>query len=318
MAKKENKKRRFHTTSFSERIKKGKNLFIVYILLRLAIILVMVAQFFNGNYENVFLCVLSLILFTVPSFIEDNYHIDIPNTLEIIVLCFIFAAEILGEIASYYVRYPFWDTALHTTTGFLAAAVGVSLVDILNSNDKIRFDVSPIFMAVVAFCFSMTIAVLWEFIEFGMDYFFGTDMQKDTIIHTINTVALDQTKTNKVVSIKNIGSVVVNGEDLGLGGYLDIGLFDTIKDMAVNFVGAIVFSIIGYFYVKNKGNGRFAKRFIPTKVRTSDEEIALDEGIDSTENNRCIGRKAQKMYQSSISSSPVNDNPRKKKNSRND
>ncbi len=281
MDKRDKKKKRFHMTSLSERIKKGKKLFVVYILLRLAIILVMIAQFFNGNYENVFLCVLSLILFTIPSFIEDNYHIDIPNTLEIIILVFIFAAEILGEISSYYVRYPFWDTALHTTTGFLAAAVGFSLVDILNSNERIRFNLSPIFMTVVAFCFSMTIAVIWEFIEFSIDYIFGLDMQKDTVIHTINSVMLDPTKSNKVVSIKNIGSVVVNGVDLGLDGYLDIGLYDTIKDMAVNFVGAIVFSIIGFFYVKGKGKGSFAKQFIPTKVRDADHSNSSKKSQDN-------------------------------------
>lgn len=288
-------KKFFHSSSLSERIKKGKKLFALYVLLRLAVFLVMVAQFFNGNYENVFLCILSLILFTVPSFIEDNYHIDIPNTLEVIVLCFIFAAEILGEIASYYIRYPFWDTALHTTTGFLAAAVGFSLVDILNSNERIKFDVSPIFMAVVAFCFSMTIAVIWEFFEFAMDYFIGTDMQKDTIIHTINTVALDQTRSNKVVSIRNIGSVVVNGEELGLGGYLDIGLYDTIKDMAVNFVGAVVFSIIGFFYVKNKGNGNFAKRFIPAKMPIEKQESRGKE--ISEEKEKKVERKSKKAKQ---------------------
>lgn len=290
---KKEKKSHFHSLSFSERIKKGKKLFVLYILLRLAVILVMIAQFFNGNYENVFLCVLSLILFTVPSFIEDNYHIDIPSTLEVIVLCFIFAAEILGEIASYYIRYPFWDSALHTTTGFLAAAVGFSLVDILNSNERIKFDVSPLFMAVVAFCFSMTIAVIWEFFEFAMDYFVGTDMQKDTVIHTINTVALDATRSNKVVSIKNIGSVVVNGEDLGLGGYLDIGLYDTIKDMAVNFVGALVFSIIGFFYVKNKGKGNFAKRFIPSKMHIDEDKSDSKEKTNS--NDKKVRGKSKKV-----------------------
>ncbi len=259
--------------AFKAEIKAKPGLTCVYLFLRISIVGVMIAQIFNQDWMNVFLCALSLFLFLVPDFIEKKLEIDVPDTLEIIVLFFIYAAEILGEIRAYYISFPFWDTMLHTTTGFLAAAVGFSLVDVLNRNHKDTFNLSPFYMAVVAFCFSMTIAVLWEFFEFAGDTFFGFDMQKDTVIHTIRTVALDPTKSNKVVVIPNITEVIVNGKDLGLGGYLDIGLIDTMKDMFVNFVGALVFSIIGFFYVKNRGNGRFAKRFIPTvKNKNNDSE----------------------------------------------
>ena len=110
--------------------KKNKMAFGLYLVLRVLVILVMIAQFFNGNYENVFLCILTLILFFVPSFIQLNYHIKLPDTLEVIILLFIFAAEILGEIHAYYILFPFWDTMLHTLNGFLAAAIGFSMVDI--------------------------------------------------------------------------------------------------------------------------------------------------------------------------------------------
>ncbi len=279
---KKQKVRRFHTLSFVDQVKKDKGVFFVYVSLRIAVVLVMIAQILNRDFENVFLCILTLVLFSIPSFIENNWHIDIPNTLEIIVLFFIFSAEILGEISSYYLKYPGWDTALHTTTGFLAAAIGFSLVDILNKNDKVKFELSPLFMAVVAFCFSMTIGVLWEFFEFSMDTFIGLDMQKDTIIHTIRSVALDPSKSNSVVVIPDITSVVINGEDLGLGGYLDVGLIDTMKDMFVNFIGAVVFSVIGYFYTKSNGKGKFAKQFIPTVEKPKTEE---DKGSDIPEKN---------------------------------
>ena len=70
-------------------------------------------------------------------------------------------------------------------------AIGFSLVDLLNNDDRLQFRLSPVFMALVAFCFSMTIGVVWEFFEFGMDTFMGTDMQKDTIVQSITTVMLD-------------------------------------------------------------------------------------------------------------------------------
>lgn len=239
-------------------IAEHKKLFVVYMLLRISVILVAVAQFFNGNYENFFLCILTLILFTIPSFVEKNYHIDVPDTLEVIILLFIYSAEILGEIRSFYVRFPFWDTMLHTLNGFLAAAIGFSMVDILNRNKKFSFQLSPFFMALVAFCFSMTIGVLWEFFECAMDLFFHMDMQKDTIVTSINSVLLNPEGLNQMIRIDNIQSTVVNGQDLGIQGYLDIGLLDTMKDLFVNFIGAVVFSVIGYFYVKTRGEGKFA------------------------------------------------------------
>ncbi len=244
-------------------LREHKSSFIVYVVLRLLVILMMILQIFNRNYENVFLCILTLILLIIPSFIQINLKIELPTALEITILIFIFAAEILGEIQAYYLKFPFWDTVLHTVNGFLMAAIGFALVDILNRSKKFSIQLSPAFVAIVAFCFSMTIGVVWEFFECGMDQLFGLDMQKDTIVHTIKSVMLDPTKGNRPVGIRDIQSVMVNGQDLGLGGYLDIGLLDTMKDLFVNFIGAVVFSILGYFYVKKRGKGILAKRFIP-------------------------------------------------------
>ena len=253
---------------FRDQGRRNPGLAAVYFILRLLVVLMLIAQVFNGNFENVFLCVLTLFLFTLPSFLERKIRIDIPNTLEIIILLFIFAAEILGEIRAYYVTFPYWDTMLHTLNGFLCAAIGFSLLDILNRNERLTFSLSPVYLAVVAFCFSMTIGVLWEFFECTMDQLFLLDMQKDTIVHSIGSVMLDPTGGNTPVAIHDITDVIVVTADgtqhpLGLGGYLDIGILDTMKDLFVNFIGAVVFSFIGYFYVKNRGKGSFARRFIP-------------------------------------------------------
>ena len=121
----------------------------------------------------------------------------------------------------------------------------------------------------------MTIGVLWEFFEYGMDRLFHMDMQKDTIVHTISSVMLDPTNKNIPITIDNITSVAVNGQDLGFNGYLDIGLYDTMEDLFVNFIGALTFSVFGFFYIKHRGKGRIAKAFIPTittESRESDHE----------------------------------------------
>ena len=250
----------------------------VYVLLRFLVILTMVAQFFNGNYESVFLCLLTLVLFLLPTILERALMVDLPNTLEVIILLFIFSAEILGEISAFYTTFQGWDTILHTLNGFLCAAIGFALVDLCNRHERVSLSLSPVYMAIVAFCFSMTIGVLWEFFECAMDQLFLLDMQKDAVVQNISSVMLDPTGGNNPVVIRDIADVIVvtgAGEeiDLGLGGYLDIGILDTMKDLAVNFVGAVVFSVIGYFYVKNRGKGGFASRFIPRVVDVLPEDL---------------------------------------------
>ncbi len=250
----------------------------VYFVLRALVILTMIRQFINGDYENVFLCALTLALFLLPAIVEHRLRIDFPDTMEIIILLFIFSAEILGEIRSYYTTFPGWDTVMHTLNGFLCAAVGFSLVDMLNRNERFSLSLSPVFLALVAFCFSMTIGVLWEFFECAADTLLLKDMQKDTVLNTISTVALDPTGGNTPVVIRNIQDVIVVAGDrqipLGLGGYLDVGIRDTMKDLFVNFIGATVFSFIGYFYLVGRGKGHFARRFIPQVLEDEQEKTS--------------------------------------------
>ena len=221
----------------------------VYVLLRFLVIIIAVAQFFNGNYENVFLCGLTLILFLLPTIFERALKIDLPNTMEIIILLFIFAAEILGEIQSYYTTFRGWDTILHTLNGFLCAAIGFALVDMLNRTE--RFSLS------------------------------------------LSSVMLDPTGGNTPTIIRDIADVIVvtgSGEEisLGLGGYLDVGILDTMKDLFVNFIGAVVFSFIGYFYVKSRGKGRFARRFIPqvVDIQPEDQEPWTPKLLKKSKKNR--------------------------------
>lgn len=249
-------------------IYRNKTTLAVYLVLRGLVIFVLVRAVLRQEYQSVFLCALSLILMVLPSIISRKLKIVLPSTLEVIILLFIFAAEILGEINSFYVRVPNWDTMLHTINGFLCAAIGFCLVDMLNRNDRFSFKLSPLYLAIVAFCFSMTVGVLWEFYEFGVDQLLGRDMQKDTVVHAIHSVNLDPTNSNTVIHVRDIVDTVVvhsdgSQESLGLGGYLDLGIIDTMKDLIVNFIGASVFSVIGYFYVKHKGKGKVATRFIP-------------------------------------------------------
>ncbi len=247
-------------------IKQDKRAYTVYVLLSIAILSVIVRSAFLGRWENVFTGVLASVLLLIPPVIERSFHVELPTTLEILTYVFVFCAEILGEIGNFYVHFPFWDTMLHTFNGFMFAAFGFCLVDIFNKTKRFRFELSPIFLTLVAFCFSMTIGVLWEFFEFGADMLLHTDMQKDTFQTVINSVSLPNDLGEKVTHIKDIATTTIvtqGGEMITVQGYLDIGLVDTVKDLFVNLIGAIVFSVIGFFYVKHRGKGHIANQFIP-------------------------------------------------------
>lgn len=268
----ENNKKRRGMKEIRAYAKQRPKVFTVYVILRLLVVAALIRSAMLKEYESMFVCLLVLVLFMLPSFLERKLKIDLPDTLEIIILIFIFAAEILGELGCYFIHYPSWDTMLHTTSGFLCAAIGFSLVNLLNKDNRISLSLSPLYMAIAAFCFSMTIGVLWEFIEFSADRLFLLDMQKDTVITTISSVTLDATNSNTPIVIRNINDVAVNGQSLGLGGYLDIGLYDTMEDLFVNFIGAVVFSLFGYFYVKHQGKGKLVESLVPRVAEDDNQE----------------------------------------------
>ena len=248
----------------------NKKVAIFYIVLRSLVILCLIREIFMGNYHNVFLCILTLILFMIPFFIEKKFKITIPSVLEIIILLFIFSAEILGEIQNFYNIIPNWDTILHTMNGFLAAAIGFSLIDILNTTNKFHFNLSPIFVALVSFCFSMTVGVVWEFFEYTADNILNTDMQKDTIVTKISSVNLENKNSFITRTIKDIDKTTIyyNNKNITIpDGYLDIGLIDTMEDLIVNFIGAIFFSTLGYFYIKKRDKYTGIEHFIPRKKK---------------------------------------------------
>lgn len=238
------------------RISLNKKQFIAYSILRILVLLTAVRCAFTHNYESLAICVLTLVLFLLPSLFEQLLKIEIPPVFQIIIYLFIFAAEILGEVNKYYTAIPGWDTMLHTINGFLCAAIGFSLFNILNRGSK-SMQLSPFYLSLVAFCFSMTVGVVWEFIEFTADQMFFLDMQKDFVVSSFASVTLDESNTQIPVRISEITRTIIetkNGDPVVIeGGYLDIGIIDTMKDLMVNFIGAIVFSVIGYFYeARNK------------------------------------------------------------------
>ncbi len=266
------------------RIRQNKKTFMLYSVLRILVIFVAVRQIWWRNYEAAVLCIFSLGLFLLPSFMEEHFKIEISPLFEAIIYLFIFAAEILGEVDHFYVAIPGWDTMLHTINGFLCAAIGFSMIDLLNRHSD-HVNLSPFYLVMVAFCFSMTVGVIWEFIEFAGDMYFGQDMQKDFIVQSFQSVTLDPTHSQQVIAVKNITDTVIhtlNGDVTVEGGYLDIGIIDTMKDLFVNLIGAVVFSVLGYIYAKERGRrqstpARIAAGLLVRVAKGQDETLEVQE-----------------------------------------
>lgn len=166
-------------------------------------------------------CVVGIVAMAMPNLITKKFKIEIPTKIYYLYVIFLYAAIFLGEIRSFYYRIPYWDMILHTFSGTMLGFFGFSFVFLLNKDETLNMKLSPIFIAIFAFCFSITIGVAWEFYEYFSDMILKTNMQK---------FALE------------------NGN--GLIGRL--ALVDTMEDLIVDTIGAFVACSIGYISLKYK------------------------------------------------------------------
>lgn len=179
-------------------------------------------QKIKSDYVLMFIqCLLGIVVMFLPSFFERKLKIEIPSNMYIIFIIFLYCAIYLGEVRSFYYSIPFWDTILHTFSGAMLGALGFSFVNLLNDNEKVTLHMSPLFIALFALCFAVSLGVLWEIYEFSFDGFLGLNMQK--------------------FALEN-GTPLVGRN----------ALQDTMKDLIVDMIGAFVISLMGYIALKNK------------------------------------------------------------------
>lgn len=221
----------------------GCLVFIIMVILCIINILII------GHYKDLIHCLLALIFLIVPSIIEKRLKINIPSITLIMIYTLIFSTAILGEVYDFYIYYFWWDILVHFSSGILCTIIGLGIFKILNKPYKIINSI------LFAFCFSMTLATLWEFTEYSLDKYLYSDMQKDTYVKTISSVNIDLSKNGEPVKINNIAKTILydkDGNELAVieAGYLDIGLNDTMGDLLACFNGSIICSFISYFYLK--------------------------------------------------------------------
>lgn len=191
---------------------------------RVLLIFAIVRDIFIKDYDGIFIVVLTLVLTFYPNILERRFRVYLPSFIQVIITLFIFAAQYLGEIRNFYERFWWWDIMLHTTSGFILGIIGFMFVYLLNKNYDTNVTLSPIFIALFAFCFAVMIGVLWEVYEFSMDRLVGFNMQKFREA----------------------------GQD---------GLVDTMLDLIVDSIGAFVVSVLGYLNIKENKQLSLSKVF---------------------------------------------------------
>ena len=234
-----------------------KSVKIVTVILEILIVLTMiwsiVGLFTDENKDvranQIFLSLMGLILLNIPAFISKKWRLYIPSNMQILAVVFIFAHFILGEIFRVYDYSLLFDKILHTTSGLAFAAVGFSLVNLLNESKNTHLELSPFFVALFSFCFSMMIAGVWEIFEFTVDSISGANMQRWQI-------------EGDILQIENPGRY---------------GLIDTMGDIIVCLIGSLVVSVAGYISLKTKGN--WLNRIMIRSVKDLDK--AHEEALES-------------------------------------
>lgn len=239
-------------------------LFLIFMLLSLFSFVISAVKMQAEGTANSFV---TLILLCVPAYIEYGCKEKFPPLIEAFFLILIFGHGILGEVFFFYIRFRFWDIFLHALSGFLAAFFGIALLDILNGSGEVKRKLNPLFTTLNAFSFASAAAVLWEFIEFSADRLLGLDMQKDTIVHSFRSVLLDSTNSNIPVAVNDIRSVYINGKPLLVtDGYLELGLYDTMEDLAAAAVGSLLFCAAAFICLKAADKSKLKASIIPERT----------------------------------------------------
>lgn len=168
-----------------------------------------------------FQCIFGIFAMLLPKFLREKINIKVPVTMMFLYTVFLYCSIYLGEVRSFYYKIPHWDTILHTFSGGMLGTLGFSLITILNKTEKVPVNLSPVFVAIFAFCFAVSLGTIWEFYEFSADGILMTNMQKFA------------TETGEQLVGRN-------------------ALMDTMKDLIVDSIGAFVASVIGYVSLKYK------------------------------------------------------------------
>lgn len=227
-------------------IKKINKTKLLYVITRIVISLLLVANvvaFFIDEDDsqksramfNAAQSFMMLICTFVPGFIEKTGKVSVPNVMSIVFICFCLAHFVVGEIGELYVKSKIFDSVLHTLSGSMIAILGFSIIRLLNNSENVDLKLNPLFVSIFVVCFSITIGVVWEVVEFAADAITGSNMQR-------------------------FSDSVTREPFLGRD-----ALFDTMKDLILDTIGALVVAVISYLDLKKRKQHTAIRWFIEKK-----------------------------------------------------
>jgi hypothetical protein len=193
-------------------------------------------------------CILGIVVMLLPNILAKKFKFEIPSNIYFIFVIFLYCAIFLGEVRNFYYTVPHWDTILHTFGGFMWGAFGFSVIAFLNKDEHVTLNLTPIFVSIFAFCFSVALGTLWEIYEFSFDGLLGLNMQK---------FALE-------------------------GGTLLVGraaLADTMKDLIVDGIGSLIISVFGYFSLKHERSWIRNMMSLPKQESIKEKEEITEDGL---------------------------------------
>ena len=203
---------------------------VLFVLTEIFAVITLIMISMAGEWTRIALTALTIAFVPLPFLVERLFKQKLTLPAFIIGLSYSIG-PMLGHAYNLYIRLPLWDKFLHLSAGIIFALLGIELAKMLCHGKDL--EVSFWLLAIFGLCCSMSLSVMWEFVEYALDMGLGLDTQTDTVINSIVSVTLNN-------PITDVDEVIVNGKPLGIGGYLDIGLHDTMKDLMVESLGAVI------------------------------------------------------------------------------
>jgi len=222
---------------------------IIFVLLFLLTLISSIISLVNKDYRNSIIAIITIIIISIPYLLERKRKLKFSHIFKILIYFFIFSNSILGEVYHFYIDYKYGDFILHMAGGFIFTSIGLSLI--------CKYKINFLIVLILTLSFSMTVSLTWEFVEYTSDKIFYTDTQKDTLIKDIASVSIDNVKNYKEEKVLEIEETILYGKNKEVlkvinGGYLDIGLSDTMSDLFANFLGVFIFWVINYLSIYGK------------------------------------------------------------------
>lgn len=176
-------------------------------------------------FELLYQAIIVLVLSFIPDYLERRRKVILPRVLELTIVLFMFSTVFVGDGLGLYDRFWWWDDLAHAVSGVIIGFLGFLLVGHLNY--RYQMNIKPIFIALFAFCIATTLGVLWEIFEFAIDVFLGTPSQRWNL--PPDTVLMGRP-------------------------YQGSGLRDTMSDLIINGVGALISSVYMLYFYANNGD----------------------------------------------------------------